>query len=120
MMLSVKKGDIKYQILSFWYGLTWDSTPIFWAIGEHSIMPTGQYIHVCVCVYIYIYIYIYICSPVEYTNCISVEGLDSFKCPGYYIKPSDGEALGPGALGNMEYTFIAIAPKSTLTWSGST
>ena len=25
-----------------------------------------------------------------------------------------------GDLGNMEYLFIAIAPKSTLTWSGST
>ena len=27
---------------------------------------------------------------------------------------------GPGALGNMEYSFIAITPRTTLTWSGST
>ena len=25
-----------------------------------------------------------------------------------------------GALGNMEYSFIAIAPRSTLTWTGNT
>ena len=35
------------------------------------------------------------------------------KCPGYDTKQSDG------ALGNAEY-FIAIAPRSTLTWSGRT
>ena len=32
----------------------------------------------------------------------------------YNIKPSDGKAPVSGALGNMEYLFIAIAPRSTL------
>ena len=30
-------------------------------------------------------------GAVEYTNCISAEGYDSFnECPGYYTKQSDG------------------------------
>ena len=37
---------------------------------------------------------------VEYTDCIS--------------------AVYLGALGNVEYPFIAIIPRSTLTWSGGT
>ena len=49
-------------------------------------------------------------ESVEYTDCISADG--------YHIKPSDGSILGD--LGNMEYTLIAIAPWSTLTWTGST
>ena len=44
----------------------------------------------------------------------------SNECPGYGTKLSDGEASGPGVFQNMEYPFIAIAPKSTLTRSGST
>ena len=39
------------------------------------------------------------------------------KCPGYDTKLSDGDA---GALGNVEYPFIAITPRSTLAWSDST
>ena len=37
-------------------------------------------------------------------------------------KQSDGEVLvmEAGALGNMEYPFIAIAPWSTLAWIGIT
>ena len=32
-------------------------------------------------------------GTVEYTDCISIEGLDpTNECPGYDIKPSDGEA----------------------------
>ena len=37
------------------------------------------------------------------------------ECPRYDIKQSDGEALG-----NVEYPFIAIVPRSTLIWSAST
>ena len=37
------------------------------------------------------------------------------------MKQSDGEALSnAGALWNAEYLFIAIAPRFTLAWSGST
>ena len=37
------------------------------------------------------------------------------KSSGYENKPSDGEA--PGALGNVEYPFIAITPRPTLIQS---
>ena len=41
--------------------------------------------------------------------------------PVYDTKPSDGLASdNAGALGNLEYPFIAIAPRSTLTRSDST
>ena len=36
IMLSIKQGDIKYYFLTLWYNSTWDWTPVFWAIGEHS------------------------------------------------------------------------------------
>ena len=37
-------------------------------------------------------------------------------CPGYDTKQSDGEApVNGGALENVEYPFIAITPRSTLT-----
>ena len=43
------------------------------------------------------------------------------ECPGYDTKQSDGEVpVNAGALGNAEYPFIAIAPRSTLARSGST
>ena len=52
----------------------------------------------------------------EYTDCISEEGWDCpNEYPGYRIKQSDGEA---GALGNAANPFIAIAPGTTLAWSG--
>ena len=41
----------------------------------------------------------------------------SNKCPVYDIKPSDGESP---VFRNVEYPFIAFAPRSALTWSGST
>ena len=54
-----------------------------------------KYIHT----YIYIYIYIYTHTPaqspgaVKYIDCISAEELNSpNRCPGYDVKPSDGEA----------------------------
>ncbi len=40
------------------------------------------------------------------------------ECLGYDTKQSDGEV--PVMLGNVEYPFIAIAPRSTLAWRGST
>ena len=39
------------------------------------------------------------------------------KRPGYDTKQSDGEAP---VMGNVEYPFITIVPRSTLVWSGST
>ena len=41
----------------------------------------------------------------------------SNECPGYDIKPFDGEARN---LGNVEYPFIAIASTSSLVQSGCT
>ena len=49
-------------------------------------------------------------GAVEYIDCISAK-----ECPGYDTKQSDA-----GALGNVEYPFIAITPRSTLARSGST
>ena len=42
------------------------------------------------------------------------------KCPGYDIKPSDGEASVLELLEMWSYSFVAITPRSTLTQSGST
>ena len=36
IMLSVKKGGIKYHFLSLWYNSTWDWTRVSQAIGKHS------------------------------------------------------------------------------------
>ena len=36
IMLSVKRGVIKYHFLSLWYDSTWDWTQVSLAIGEHS------------------------------------------------------------------------------------
>ena len=42
------------------------------------------------------------------------------ECPGYDIKQSDGEAPVTLEFREMQSTpFIAIAPRSTLTWRGS-
>ena len=52
--------------------------------------------------------------------CISAEWLDSSnECPQYDIKQSDGKARNAGALENTECQFMAIVPRFTLTWSGS-
>ena len=43
-MLSVKQGGIKYHFLSLWYDLSWDWTPVSWAIGKHSTTkPMDRY-----------------------------------------------------------------------------
>ena len=34
--LPLIQGVIKYHFLSFWYDLTWDWTPVFRTMGEHS------------------------------------------------------------------------------------
>ena len=36
IMLSIKQGGIKYHLLNLWYDLTWDWTPVSWAMGKHS------------------------------------------------------------------------------------
>ena len=57
-------------------------------------------------------------GAVEYTSCKSAEGKDfSNECPGYDRKQFDSEVP---ALGNAEYSFIAIAPWSIMAQSGST
>ena len=56
IMLNVKQGGIKYHFLSLWYDSTWDWTPVYQIISEHSNnYASGP-------VYVYIYIYIY-CHP---------------------------------------------------------
>ena len=50
-------------------------------------------------------------GAVEYTESREIPYPN--QCPGYDIKQTDGESPD---LGNVEYSFIAIAPKSTLTW----
>ena len=58
----------------------------------------------------------------EYTDCISAEGKNSpNECPGYVTKQSDGVASVMLELWRLQSTpFLAIASRSTLTWSGST
>ena len=51
IMLSVKRGGIKYHFLSLWYDSTWNWTLVSWTIGKHSNH------HANVHKYIYIYIY---------------------------------------------------------------
>ena len=57
-------------------------------------------------------------GAVEYTDCRGVNPPPCNKCPGYDTKQPDGEI--PALLGNAEYPFIAITPRSTLARSGST
>ena len=52
-------------------------------------------------------------GTVKYTHCIAAKGLDF-----PYNERSGYDSLG--ALGNLEYCFIAIAPKSTLAQNSST
>ena len=55
IMLSVKQGGIKYHFFSLWYDSTWDRTPVFQTIGEHSITYANGYIgHLSTHQYIYI------------------------------------------------------------------
>ena len=66
----------------------------------------------------------HLARAVEYTDCISEEVSDTptptNECPGCDTKEYDGEApVILKLLGNAEYPFIAIAPRSTLAWSGS-
>ena len=59
-------------------------------------------------------------GTVEYTDCISVEGYDSPRVSWIWHKAIWWwGSSNAGALGNAEYPFIAIAPKSTLAQSGS-
>ena len=51
-------------------------------------------------------------GTVEYTDCIYAVSLND--CLGYDLKQPDGEAPVSEALGNMEYLFIALTPRSTL------
>ena len=62
-------------------------------------------------------------GDVKYTGCFTAERLDSpNECPGYDTKQSDDEAplIFGEVLGNTQYPFAAIVPKSTLSRSGKT
>ena len=54
-------------------------------------------------------------ETVEYTDCFSAGGESPRpnECTDYDIKQSDGDT---GALGNAVYLFVAITPRSILTW----
>ena len=57
----------------------------------------------------------------EYTDCISVEGLDSLnKHPAYDTKQSVGEIPVMLEFGECVVLFIVIAPRSILVLSGCT
>ena len=54
----------------------------------------------------------------EYAYCISVKGVIPHlphECPGYDAKQSDDNGSSLGALGDVDYLFIAIISSSTLT-----
>ena len=58
-------------------------------------------------------------GAVQYTDCISADSPN--ECPGNDSKEFDGDSPLMLELGGMQsYTFIAIAPRSTLARSGST
>ena len=61
-----------------------------------------------------------IAAIAEYTGCISAGKTPSNECPDNETK-SNGEASVMLELwGNTEYPFIAIVPRPTQAWSGST
>ena len=58
-----------------------------------------------------------------YKNAFDIINFQWLMC--HKTKPNETQAKGKfisnsGALGSVEYFFIAITPWSTLTWSGST
>ena len=61
-------------------------------------------------------------GAVEYTDCISAEVYDSPQQVSWIWFETIWwwGFSNAGALGNVEYAFITIAPKFTLAWSGST
>ena len=57
----------------------------------------------------------------KYTDCFSADHHPTNEYPVYDTKQSDDEASSnSGALENAEYSFIAIAPCTTLSQNGST
>ena len=59
----------------------------------------------------------YLAGAVEYTDCISVERQDPHnKCPGYDIKPSDGEAPALEIWGMWSTPLLPLLPGSL--WLG--
>ena len=61
-------------------------------------------------------------GAVEYTTApLQKDKTTPNDCPGYDTLQSDGEVPSDaGGLGNAEYPFITIAPRSTLAQNGST
>ena len=55
-------------------------------------------------------------GPIEYTDYISAEG---DKTPLMSFLKYDSKQYDAGGLGNAEYPFIAITPRSTLAWTGN-
>ena len=50
-----------------------------------------------------------------------IDGISAVECPGSDTKQSDSDApVMPERWRNAEYPFMAIAPRSTVTQSGST
>ena len=58
-------------------------------------------------------------KAVEYTNCTSAERLDPQRVAWIWHSTIWWWGSSLGALGNVEYSFIAITPRSTLTWSST-
>ena len=74
--------------------------------------------------YIYIYIYILVCCLVFYTGCMFLCSNRTLhlgsRVLGMTLNCIWWRGTSYGTLGNVEYPFIAITPRSTLTRSGST
>ena len=64
IMLSVKQEGIKYHFWNLWCDLTWDSTPVYQAIGEHSNHKANE----CIDILMLILVWLYIFPISKYTN----------------------------------------------------
>ena len=85
------------------------------------------YMCVCVCVCVVVVVVVVVCpvgSGCRIHRLLLCRGVrpPPNECPRYDTKQPDGDDTKQpaGALGNAEYPFIAIAPRSTLARSGST
>ena len=68
----------------------------------------------------YTYILAQSAGAAKYADCFSAEGLDPNECPYMALNHLMVRLQYARALGDAEYLFIAIAPRYTLAWSGST
>ena len=89
----------------------------------HTDTHTHAHAHTHTHIYIYIYIYIYVSAQlakaVEYIDSISVEGYDPAQRVSWIWNSTicRWDCCNAGALGNVEYSFITIAPRFILRYA---